>query len=214
MKKNEQNLDEKNQKRLKQQFNITTWPNKKLNFWGITKCANTTIKYALLDNIDIKPDTTHPNNHIHNPSNVKYISKEEALQNGFTNFTITRNPYDRCVSLYKDFILKRNNIKLKGIKINRESINSFDAFVKIMLLNESVQKEIHFRTQTSFISNNSNICVDKIFDMYDTKNIENFIGSSLSTLNKSLGDVALNKQNKKIIYNIYREDFDNLGYSK
>lgn len=208
------NLDEQNQKKLKQQYNITTWPNKKLNFWGITKCANTSIKYALLENIDIKDDITHPNNHIHNPNNVRYISKEEALQNRFVNFSITRNPYDRCISLYKDFILKRNDIKLKGVKIDRESINSFDKFVETMLCNENVRKEIHFRTQSSFLSFNSNICVDNIFDMYDTKNIENFIKTPLTTLNKSPGDITLNKKNKEIIFRLYEEDFKNLGYAK
>ena len=58
----------KEQQQLKLKYNISKWADLKINFWGIPKCGNTSVKYALLkkSGVDGKKDDVMKWVHNHN----------------------------------------------------------------------------------------------------------------------------------------------------
>lgn len=134
---------------LKLKYNITAWPLRKVNYWGIPKCGNTAIKYALMKP-NIQRIVTNPNDAndwIHSEGLAEYITPEIAMSNGFVNFTVIRDPILRTISTYNDFFDKR-----KGRFHYDSSVITFENFVDYLLkVDDSEQTDIHFRSQISFI---------------------------------------------------------------
>jgi len=186
---------------LKGKFNITTWPNLKINFWGIPKCGNTSMKYALLVNSGIDGKKDEVMKWVHNHGGAKYIDTKTARNNGFQNVTITRNPYDRFVSMYKDVLRRPQMFKLNSVK-------SVDSFLKV-LSNKSV-KDMHFKTQCEFIAIDNTIIPDIVLDL-DTLD-ENFMNLNIQKYNFINKEVILTAEQKQKVYELYRQDFELLGY--
>jgi hypothetical protein len=92
-------------KKIKSKHNITAWPEFKLNYWAVPKCANTAIKACLAK----KPTNNEFSKEkwVHNPTNLNYITDKESFKNGFTNFSVIRHPYERFISLFKDHGMQR-----------------------------------------------------------------------------------------------------------
>lgn len=204
-------IKEKNH--LKGRYNITSWPDRHLNFWGITKCANTSIKKSLLGENINEFDPEYSNFEVHDVSKALYIDKSTALSNGFDNFTVVRNPYTRCVSMYKDFVLKRFNQNLIGFNINREGM-TFDDFLKKIIIKSKDQDDIHLRSQTSFLKFEGSVAVDNIFKIEDIHPIEKFLDIHIPMINISKGEISLQDSHKSIIYDRYEQDFINFNYEK
>lgn len=85
----------------------------KYNFWAIPKCGNTSIKHDLLDVYGLAV-TNDPDDStyrwVHKESLMRYITPNEANNNGNYNFTFVRDPVERFISLYKDFCIRRKDI--------------------------------------------------------------------------------------------------------
>lgn len=192
---------------IKRQYNITQWDDYKLNYWAIPKCANTAIKTAL-SNLQYKEKMVYSKvKWVHNPDNVMYIDRETAKQNNYYNFSITRHPYERFISLYKDQGLRRpmfKNIKNISIDVFLENLEQYN-----------LDKDPHTRLQTEYIFDDNKLLVDKVMDISEAKKYLQSFNLELNYANKTQElDISLNDAQKQKVYNIYKEDFEKLGYKK
>ena len=192
---------------IKRQYNITQWDDYKLNYWAIPKCANTAIKTAL-SNLQYKEKMVYSKvKWVHNPDNVMYIDRETAKQNNYYNFSVTRHPYERFISLYKDQGLRRpmfKNIKNISIDVFLENLEQYN-----------LDKDPHTRLQTEYIFDDNKLLVDKVMDISEAKKYLQSFNIELNYANKTQElDISLNDAQKQKVYNIYKEDFEKLGYKK
>lgn len=185
--------------------NISCWHEWRLNFWGITKSANTSIKTLLLNNKEINKDNC---GQVHSLKEVSYISTCTALNNGYENFTLVRNPYDRFMSMYKDLVLKRPYLPIKcKYRTGRHNLSIDDFIEKVILLSN----DIHVRPQHLFLNEAKEI---KIFKLEQINKLEKFLKAKIPLTNKTNGTIELTAAQKEIIFDKYQEDFEQFNYIK
>lgn len=196
-------------KKSLQRLNITNWDKLGVNYFGITKCANSTVKTHLYNLENNTNENRGIGIHSHTFSN--YITPDIALNNNNTNFTVTRNPYSRAISIYK--WVKQYNPKhwiKNGINPDWTFMELLD-YIQHQKTN-NVLTEVHLKTQSSFLHNINMINLD--MDLLDSKWPFSFEPpKSKINVSKSV-DFDLTKKQKKLIYNIYKEDFERFGYEK
>jgi hypothetical protein len=190
---------------LKKKFNITQWDEYKLNYWAIPKCANTAVKTAL-SSLTYRDKMAYSKvKWVHNPDNVLYIDRKTARNNGYYNFSVTRHPYDRFISLYKDQGLRRPMFK------DYSNISIDDFLTK--LENYNISNDPHTRTQISYLFKGNKLLVDKIVCVTDAKNYLQTLGIELNYVNKTQDiELTLTENQKQRVYQIYKDDFIKLGY--
>lgn len=194
-------------------YNITTWPDHGLNYWGIPKCGNTSIKYALIGRKVDYYNASDTVVWVHNIKSNEYITRNEALSNGRINVTVVRHPFDRVMSLYRDFVLRRPRHHNKG------ATNLEDFVYNVILDSEdSVETDIHYRSISYFIANSdrTSILVNNIFDIKDIDQFYKRFGLKNILINKNrfFSEEELSTVHKKLIFNRYKDDFRLLGYSE
>ena len=196
----------------KHKFLITSYQDVKLNYWAIPKSANTTVKATLLQKKTKNPYKQQK--WVHKPWNNPYIDDKEALSNGNINFTVTRHPYDRFVSLYKHFGLLEP-FKELDIKPNKIAFEDFLNFVITEFKNDNTCN-YHARSQLSYISyDQKNIIVDKFVDVNNFAKFSLSYNKPMIIANKSLDNpINLNNSQKEKIYYRYVDDFSALGYKR
>ena len=201
------------QKRKFSYYNISTWPERGINYWGIPKCGNTSIKYALRG---CRPDRYEEHDQaewVHHKDQAEYITPDEALSNGRTNITVVRHPYDRVMSLYRDFVLRRPKNHSKGARTLENFIYNV-----IIESDDTIDTNLHYRSISYFIANTNrtSLLVDKVFDISNIDYVYQKYGLDNIVLNKSpvYTEDALSTVHKKLIFNRYRDDFRLLGYSE
>ena len=188
---------------------ISTYNNLKLNYWAITKCGNTTVKHHLYTLQNGKTFDVKKSIHIHGRAGITYIKPEYALSNGFTNFTVTRHPYDRLLSMYKDLVLSRPK---RGKKAGIEDVVTVDDLLEHIQSLPDKQRDVHFRSQSWFVPN-------KLDYIIDLKNISNWSLpipsiSFVKHKSKNTQNLLLSKHQKNKVYAIYKEDFVKFKYLK
>ena len=200
------------QEKIKKDWNITSWKVSKLNYFGITKCGNTSMK-KLLISIE-KPqllksmtDRIHKMYHSANILN-NYIPKEEALTNGYVNFALTRNPYDRFLSMYKDQLKRPRTFWFEKKKTMEELIDHIASI-------PDTERNPHMRSQHFYVGDVKGIVLINVdnetaFNVFSKKYLN---GKKLPVVNTTSGDYELPKKVKEKVYKVYRKDFD-LGYKK
>lgn len=194
-------------------FNISAWDNINANYWGITKCGNTSVKYGLLEKIGkniYKPEGIAQ--WVHGENITKYISKETALSNGYENFTVTRNPYNRSISMFNDF-MKRKDLYLTALHSSAKKITTLDEFLSYLSTVPTGELNEHFKPQVYFIYENDKLLVDKIFDINEINEINKKYELSIPHINKTKNIRTLNPTNISMINNLYHEDFEKLNYN-
>lgn len=192
-----------NQQSLKLKYNISTWPLLSLNYWGITKCGNTSTKIALLNEsgISFRVDSkTDSNAEIHSLSYVQYITPEEAMNNGYKNFTIVRHPYSRFISMYKDSQRRPSILGTRNIKTVDHLLNHIDAI-------EDHKRNVHLRSQSYFIKQG----VD-FYDLMNLHSIREDLSITLPHTNSIEAEIDLSNAQKNRIKKIYKEDFERFNY--
>jgi hypothetical protein len=193
---------------IKLTYNITEWPD--INYWGITKAGNTSIKFALIE-LHKKKSIKNSNLYktwVHSEHNGTYISKDQALTNGKINFTVIRNPYTRFESMWKD-IKRRPDQFFKN-----KRIDTLEEFFDYLERTEDEKRNVHFRSQSYFISDGVKILPDHVFDIEDKESINKFLNIKLEKHNSINSPVKFTDNQISRIYSIYEKDFKILGYDK
>lgn len=189
---------------------ITSYKNYKLNYWAIPKCANTSIKAILLNKK--KKDPYHQNKWVHKNKNNPWIDFNNAMNNNFLNFSFTRNPYDRFLSLYKHFGLLEPFEPLRDKKV------TFDYFVNFICNEYSNDNtcNYHARQQIYYITdNNLKVCVEKIYKLTEMDKFLKMYNLPNIISNKSkFENFDINDKHKEMIYKRYKKDFVMLNYKK
>lgn len=189
---------------VKLKYNISHWQELNINYWGITKCYNTSIKYALAEktNKNLK-QVDNTCEWVHDQKLIRYIDRNTALKNGCINIALTRNPFDRFISLYKDVHRRKTLSKKVGSKISIDSVLNY-----IERTNEE-KRDVHFRSQCYYICENDKI----IPDVITINEFEKMINTKVKKLNSIDQSVVLTDEQRKRVYNLFQKDFELLGYS-
>jgi len=192
-----------------------------INYWSIPKCGNTTFKtffYTLENNLS-KPTKTMD---IHRKLYTQYISEEESRNNKNLNVCFTRNPYERFLSGYKDIfkdrvLMSSEELKNRGTKekIGFEGEITLDNVIEFISFIPNKYRDIHFKTQYSYIENSLDLFEKKyIIDLNSLEKKWPFNYKKPDfILNKSRTHAdELSESQKRKIYKIYEEDFENFRY--
>lgn len=198
------------------QQGISCWPTLNLNYWACTKNYSTTI----LNTFEKASGGKIKYNEIHKIKN--WISRESAKKNNNTNFAVTRNPYERCKSMYKDMVLvnssKSNSLRnfLPNKKIQD---NSFYDFINcIHKIKDEDLIDVHILSQSWFIHHKEFYCKENIIIKTDELekrwpfNEIEFLELKLNASNNI--SINIDKQIESLIYERYEEDFYNFNYRR
>lgn len=193
-----------NQEKIKLTYNISTWEKLGVNFWGIPKVGNTSIKYLLhyKSGNPMQPDDDK-NQWVHHIKNTSYITPEQAESNGYKNVAVIRNPYDRFMSMWKDVKRRR---RLFGIK----NCDIIEDLVKILEETKDKKRNIHFRSQCYFLKIDNIECID----IHNTERLQSFFEMEIPHKNSIKDDVYMSDEIGERVYEIFKDDFIKLGYSK
>lgn len=201
---------------VKLTYNITQWDKLRLNYWGIPKCGNTSVKYGLIQKTDpskIQQLDNQADDWVHQESRAKYITKQSALDNGYTNFTIIRHPYQRVISLYKDFGLRRSNRKLLP-NADQSRVHDLDYFINHVIGKSTDSDNIHIKSMCYFICENNQPLFPNVIDITQMSDFLLQYGVDLVSINTIDKQVQLSEQHKQVIYNRYKQDFDAFNYAR
>jgi hypothetical protein len=193
-------------------YNITEWPEFSINYWGITKCAHTSVKMALSRSRPKKFALTCARSDINFKSVLdqlwihydfslcNYITPQQAAENTYENITVIRHPVERFISQFH-FIRKCNALNI----LNVPKAASYDELLDV--IEAGVDLDIHFRSQCSFIYNDSNLLVDRIFTVENIKQLEDYLGVIIPHYNKTNKTALLPQHTLARLQKVFKEDF-------
>ena len=119
------------QKSISRLYSIATFPEKGFNYLAIPKCGTTTMLWYLLD----RPDLVDVKQ-VHHPRYVKYITPQDAMNNGLTTFATIREPFSRIRSMYKYMC---DDIPIQD-------------FVDRVISEDDKTTNLHFRSMTYYLN--------------------------------------------------------------
>jgi len=198
----------------KNKYFIASFDKLKLNYITIAKTGSTSVLYALHKaSGDVYPIGKGPDSHLHNTRITDYISLTEAKDNGYKNFTVTREPVARACSMFYDFMFKRFGIGGGGGSIDflnefnrvRTTKNFYEIF-SLVNRYKDVDRGKHFRTQSYYhiLEDLINIKlehINKISIIHPDIKVENRLNSNDPKLD-------LSKKELDLIHSIYKKDFN------
>ena len=164
------------QRDLKQKFGIIELPELGCNYWSIPKCGNTSIKYGCLraSGLEIETDEDDIYASLHDLGVARYIDMTMALENGFFNFSVVRNPIQRALSMYHDFAYKRKGKAVGGsgeFVLAWEQLiaseSTFSDFVSLLLQFDEADVDMHFRSYKPRLSSDDGRVIPVVFCLED-----------------------------------------------
>ena len=201
-----------------------------LVFIHIPKCAGTTIEKILgtCTSRELYGQTPSPRlGQYTTPQHFTYLQLKDTLNINWSDyhaFSVVRNPYQRFVSEYK-----YRKAVFRVSKCKKDDPGSFLQFIKKLDLEKSARIQEfdgHLETQSSFLKNKKGKIeksievfkfeeLDKCWEALESKTGVSYKEDYWSR--KSKYDVPYQNfytpKTKSIIYNFYKEDFKNFGYS-
>ena len=191
-------------------YAIAEYSKFKLNYWPIPKCANTAVKTCLSFPNGSQGNPYSKFKWVHKPENVPNLDINIALSNGNLNFTVTRHPYDRVISLYKDFGLRR---PWKMFKV-KPTIDYFVQTIYDGWPTDDATKNYHAYSMCYYVTKDNKLLVDRIIDVNDLNKFLKSINVNPRIVNKTTTmNIPLSDKIKEIIYNRYSNDFKVFGYT-
>jgi len=186
--------------------NITEWPKLEINYWGITKCANSSIK-AHLNQCSGNPIIDQfKTTSVNKPKFNRYITEEQALSNGYVNFTVTRHPIQRFVSAWKDLCINR---KARGKQAGVNPDWDLKQLAKFVADKNDHELDVHFRSQSYFIN-------DQIEHVFQLENLNTQWNLDIPVLefhiHSTPGSFEVTNYVSDLIKQRYRIDFIRFGY--
>lgn len=151
----------------------------------------------------------------------RFLFGSEAYESMFT-FAFVRHPFTRLASAYR--FLKQGGMTEEDRKWKEKNItdyHSVDEFVRGWVRKNNVNLWKHFRKQSQFLYGKKEVDVDFVGKTENINNdfnkIKNTLGveGELSHLNKTGKNSYKNiysEESKRIIKEVYKEDFENFGY--
>lgn len=189
--------------KIRLRYNISSWPQLNLNYWGIPKCGNTSVKYALLKKCNVTGNEDEIMQWVHNHAMSQYIDIQTAENNRHINFTVTRDPYERFLSMYSDILRRPKHFKL-------EKIETIDQFIDYLYSKPEEKHNLHFWTQTRFIAPHNVIIPTCVIDVHRISN--GFMGLDIGKFNTTNNNYRLTQQQKERVFQFYKKDFELLDY--
>jgi hypothetical protein len=150
---------------------------------------------------------------------LAYIFYQDVnYYNDYFKFVFVRNPYDRFLSFYKDNIRGDMSNKFEFRQYGQwHRIKSIDDLIVHVFENNDSQLDYHIKPQSWFVKdlNLDFICNVENFnsDMQKIKIILD-INTPHRHLRKTINKYELTRDQKKLIYERYEEDFRRFGYAK
>ena len=204
--------------------------NKVAVFISIPKCATKTILDMHKLGFSRNNDSNHKNNTFiiyENHQRLKILEKKYDLSNKFI-YTFVRNPYDRIKSWF-DYHRNKNNPLYMNVTLNewikngckthwvkQNSTNWRKCNISPLLQYNFIEGErkIDYIGKIENFENDNKIIIDKLNNIFITNNIRKNIEYKNITKNTSSGGDEITPENKELIYNMFKKDFDYFGYSK
>jgi hypothetical protein len=209
--------------------------NKEWAFLHIPKTSGSNFKKHLKENMHVgHPKLQDPRYmFIHEP--ISFWVDNGTIPEGYQWITIVRNPYSRLVSWY--YFLKRQTIdpvtgghafgKRQSFEF-QNSYYTFENFIKSNVLSVSKGGAMweNFEragglwrrgwTQSRFIEGDHKV---RIFHIEDLSELEDFVGFKFAHTRHNTSfsgpwEDHYTKETRDIVYERYREDFENFGYDR
>jgi len=156
---------------------ILYFENYNLVCFSIPKAANSSIKHYLL------PLTGHEKkiyNNIHKDVSWNIISKKrfKEIKANIFSFAVTRNPYERLISAYKDKVRDEIHIPLKKQGFIKGM--PFLEFLKTLEKQKPIERDIHLKTQYELLTSGNQLLPHLILDVTEIKKLEGILRKIVS----------------------------------
>ncbi len=186
-------------------------------FVHIPKAAGTSVCEAVFGT----PNSSHYTARCYRSDNPKKFNR-------YIKFSVVRNPYDRIISAYSYLLNGGSRLSDKDRRFREHYLSNFDGlndFVMNGLGREECRQRPHFDPQYEYLFDDdcSTLIVDYVEKIEHMEQFSDHLGRLLGAeividhQNKTKGKCAsleLTDQAKQRIYEIYRLDFELLGYDK
>lgn len=200
--------------------NITHWPELGINYWGINKNATSTITLHFGQLVGDIPKPTDYQIHQGlawkiSPNQDRYISADEALNNGYKNFCVIRNPYNRFVSCYNHLANPIHDAqKQTQHKARFDTSWTPNDFMEHIAKTFKTGKRInkHWRKQIDFVGDLSKFNIVIKLEELNKSWKDQLNCPAPSILSNPSSHHKLQFDHKRL-YEIYQNDFEALGYN-
>ena len=167
-------------------FVIYSFDDAKLNYWGITKCANISISRALEERFG-EPSFPGP---------------MQAKDSDYYNFSVIREPVERFISMYK------MNLERPELCYLKEPL-SVDELLEHIQNTPDSERNVHFKSQSYFIAPQG-VIIPELYRVDALNTLEQTLGVEIPYLNKSSTEktVDLTENQLNTIRETFRADID------
>ncbi|MEP3524547.1 MAG: sulfotransferase family 2 domain-containing protein [Hyphomicrobiales bacterium] len=132
---------------------VIIFRNYKIAYVPIPKCANSSIRAALLPLINIKPSSV---SRIQEFEGFEELNLRQFLRNDFSNdwfvFCVVRNPYSRFASAYLDKLVNRHEVLRPLRRMGLKKEDSFFRYMKMLNMWPLDARNEHFAPQSRLVS--------------------------------------------------------------
>lgn len=198
-------------------------------YFPIPKSASSTLKKYISHILEVKGDPKFYGEYpeYYHSRNFPYVRKEDIYGKyiNYFRFTFVRNPYERVVSCYEDWVNQediKKSFKIYGLFYPKMP---FKEFVKGISKIPDEIPDGHFRSQYSYLTDKKgNLLIDfagKVENL--DKDFEKICRFSRLPYKKLLQENQKTKKNymdyydeetKKIVQKRYKKDFETFGYER